>query len=113
MIENAFSLKIGIAIVVIVAAGGATLFFHDNRSVLFHSGSGVSLTVSGDADHTANWYIAHPDILKQDEGRCAGDATRISQAACQNVASADNQLGMFEMQKAAAQDGSTDKPGKQ
>jgi hypothetical protein len=52
--------------------------------------------------HTAAWYVAHPDILKQDEQRCAGDAASLPQAACQNAASADFQISEIDMKNAAA-----------
>ncbi len=52
--------------------------------------------------HTASWYVAHPDIAKQDEARCGDNAATISQAACQNVESAEEQLLAIQMQNAAA-----------
>jgi hypothetical protein len=52
--------------------------------------------------HTANWYVAHPNVLKADEQRCAGDAARIPQVACQNAAAADAQLSAAEYANAAA-----------
>lgn len=52
-------------------------------------------------DHTAAWYVAHPDILQQDEKRCSGDSATISRSSCQNAASADEQLTEIQMQKAA------------
>jgi hypothetical protein len=60
--------------------------------------------------HSAAWYVAHPDILHEDERRCAGDAATISRAACQNVASADAQLNVIEMQNAAAANGDAAPP---
>jgi len=52
-------------------------------------------------DHTAAWYVAHPDVLQQDEKRCSGDAATISRASCQNADSADEQLTEIDMQRAA------------
>jgi len=52
--------------------------------------------------HSAEWYVAHPDVLKVDERRCAGDASTMTPAACQNVASADTQLAGADYAKAAA-----------
>ncbi|MDD2893565.1 MAG: hypothetical protein PHF20_06505 [Halothiobacillaceae bacterium] len=53
--------------------------------------------------HTASWYVAHPDIAKQDEVRCGDNAATISQAACQNVESAEEQLLAIQMRNAADQ----------
>ncbi len=52
--------------------------------------------------HSAAWYVKHPDILKQDEQRCAGDAATMTPAACQNVASADARLAGADYATAAA-----------
>ncbi|MDE8346828.1 MAG: hypothetical protein POH28_11760 [Acidocella sp.] len=52
--------------------------------------------------HSASWYVKHPDILKQDELRCAGDAATMTPASCQNVASADAQLASADYATAAA-----------
>jgi hypothetical protein len=108
---NALTMKIGIAVVVIAAAGGTVFAFHGGEGSSPGVPSAVIAIIPPDTVHTADWYVAHPDVLKQDEGRCAGDAATISQASCQNVASADNQIGIVEMQKAAAQDGSSGKTG--
>lgn len=56
--------------------------------------------------HSAAWYVQHPEILKQDEQRCAGDAATLPQAACQNAASADAQLAGADYANAAAAFGS-------
>lgn len=52
--------------------------------------------------HSAAWYVRHPDVLKQDERRCAGNAEMMTPAACQNVASADAQLAGADYANAAA-----------
>ena len=52
--------------------------------------------------HSAAWYVRHPDVLKQDERRCAGNAEMMTPAACQNVAAADVQLAGADYAKAAA-----------
>jgi len=52
-------------------------------------------------DHTAAWYVAHPEVLQQDEKRCSGDAATISRSSCQNADSADEQITEIQMQKAA------------
>jgi len=61
----------------------------------------LPITIS---DHTAAWYVAHPDVLQQDEKRCSGDAGTISRSSCQNADSADEQLTEIQMQKAADED---------
>lgn len=99
----------GVAIIM-VGAGLVLLIGHSSgpEAPAVQPPSGVSTTVvepSGNtlapAVHTADWYVAHPDVLKEDERKCAGDASVMPQAACQNVSSADARLTALEMQKAA------------
>jgi hypothetical protein len=52
--------------------------------------------------HSAAWYVGHPNVLKRDERRCAGNAEMMTPAACQNVASADAQLAGTDYENAAA-----------
>jgi hypothetical protein len=104
MMINALTTKLSIGLLAIVVGGGGAALVYQDRSSPFGSSSTVVAIVAPEAVHTADWYVGHPSILKQDEGRCAGDAATISQAACQNVDSADNELGVDEMEKAAAQD---------
>jgi len=52
--------------------------------------------------HSAAWYLRHPEVLKRDEQRCAGNAEIITPAACQNVASADAELAGADYANAAA-----------
>jgi hypothetical protein len=59
--------------------------------------------------HTASWYVAHPDIAKQDEARCGDNAATISQVACQNVESAEEQLLANQMRSAATENSSSTK----
>jgi hypothetical protein len=59
-------------------------------------------SIEPDTVHTTAWYMAHPDIAKQDEARCGNDAASISEAACQNEASAENLLLENELRNAAA-----------
>jgi hypothetical protein len=111
---NALTTKLSIGLLAIVVGGGGAAYVYENHGSTPGSDSALIAIVTPEAIHTADWYVGHPDVLKQDEGRCAGDAATISQAACQNVDSADNQLGVGEMEKAAAQDGqssATQKPG--
>ena len=61
--------------------------------------------------HTATWYVAHPDILRLDEKKCAGDAAEMPPTVCQNVAAADAQLSVLQMQKAAAENAAASTPG--
>jgi len=113
MMMNTLTMKIAITCLVITAgSGSALLIYQDKGASVGPSSAGIAI-VQPEAVHSTAWYVGHPDILKQDEGRCAGDAATISRSACQNVDSADNQLGVIEMQKAAAQDGSSDKPSNQ
>lgn len=48
--------------------------------------------------HTADWYVAHPDVLKADSSKCGGNAASLSPAACQNVAAAEEQLAPSQLQ---------------
>lgn len=48
--------------------------------------------------HTADWYVAHPAVLKADSARCGGNAASLSPAACQNVAAAEEQLAPSQLQ---------------
>lgn len=88
--KNTSRLCCGLAILGMVALYGCNK--HDDRS-----GAGTDLGTV----HSAEWYEAHPDTLKGDEKRCAGDAQSISQNACQNVYSAESSLGVKEMKDAA------------
>lgn len=98
--------RIAIGAVIITAGCGAVLFIaHESRrpvSSALAPPASVEFAAPPSV-HTASWYVAHPDILKQDEQRCAGDAATMSQAACQNVASADAQVAAGDYAKAAAQ----------
>lgn len=62
------------------------------------------------ANRTAEWYEAHPDALKADEQKCAGDAASISRDQCQNVFAAENALGAKEMEDAAARNNALSAP---
>jgi len=97
--------KLSIGFLVILAGGGCVSVL----SELNHSHqTGMSEQViiiqppPPPATHSAEWYVEHPDVLKVDERRCAGDASTMTPAACQNVASADTQLAGADYAKAAA-----------
>jgi len=111
---SALNAKVGIGIFVALFCGGAGFF------VLHHASSPSAVSTSPTyvlslikpADvHTANWYVTHPNVLKQDERRCAGDAATISRASCQNADSADEQLTQIEMQNAATENGASGTAG--
>jgi hypothetical protein len=97
--------KLSIGFLVILAGGGCVGVL----SELSHrQQTGPSETIAINQPpppptiHSAEWYVAHPDVLKVDEQRCAGDASAMTLAACQNVASADTQLAVADYAKAAA-----------
>ena len=69
-----------------------------SRNSISPGSAALPLTIQ---DHTAAWYVAHPDVLQQDEKRCSGNAATISRASCQNADSADEQLTEIDMQRAA------------
>lgn len=93
--------KIVVGVVLISIGSGTAIYLgHQGNNI----GQPATLEIASQSSgvHTADWYVAHPDILHQDEKRCAGNAAVISPAACQNVASADVRLDVIEMQNAAA-----------
>jgi hypothetical protein len=63
------------------------------------------VTVVPETIHTADWYLAHRDVLAIDEKRCERDAASIPMAACENVAAAvkdvDTDNAMNALQQAA------------
>jgi hypothetical protein len=93
--------KIVIVVVLMLVGGGAVLYL-GHRGNQNGQPAAFEIAPEQSAVHTADWYVAHPDVLHQDEKRCAGDAATLSPAACQNVASADARLNVIEMQNAAA-----------
>lgn len=100
------SLKVLAAVVVVALIGGgvAAYMIRTPTPGRHYTQPSTPLVIPPAAApvHTADWYVAHPQVLKEDEKRCAGNAASLSMAACQNVASADARLGVIEMQKAAA-----------
>ena len=101
MINSKFAIG---ALIVIVGCGGLYLVVfpghNDNSSI--DRQSVVVPALAPSQIHSAAWYVKHPNILKQDEQRCAGDAATMTPAACQNVASADAQLAGSDYATAAA-----------
>ena len=101
MINSKFAIG---ALIVIVGCGGLYLVVfpghNDNSSI--DRQSVVVPALAPSQIHSAAWYVKHPNILKQDEQRCAGDAATMTPAACQNVASADTQLAGADYATAAA-----------
>jgi hypothetical protein len=94
------SIKLAIGVLAIAIGSGAVILIsHQNRN------SGQSETVPMNPGvpiiHTEAWYVAHPNIAKQDEDRCGGDAASLPQAACQNVASAEEELLVQQLQTQA------------
>lgn len=94
------SVKIWIGVLAIVAGGGAVMAIshQDNNSGQSET---VLVNPGGPIIHTEAWYVAHPDVAKQDEARCGGDAGSIPHAACQNVASAEEELLVQQLQNQA------------
>jgi hypothetical protein len=88
-------MKIGIGIIVVALAGGAVI-------VVETHGTQSHLAPPAQTVHTADWYVAHPDILKADDARCGGDAASIPQAECQNAATADQRLLAQQLRGAAS-----------
>lgn len=95
-------LQVIIGLAVIIAGTGVIFGVDFNMRSSRNEASGqAGLSTPAAAVHTANWYVAHPAIAKRDEARCGDNAASISQAACQNVESAEEQLLADEMHQAA------------
>jgi hypothetical protein len=93
--------RIAIAVVLMLIAGGLVVYIRKRHADVAHPAA-LEAAPPAPVAHSAAWYVAHPDVLREDEKRCAGDAATMSPAACQNTASADAQLNVIEMQNAAA-----------
>ena len=92
--------KISIAVVLMLIGGGMAIYI-GNRPANVPKPSVPEAAPATPVVHSAAWYVAHPDVFREDEKRCAGNATTMSVATCQNVASADAQLNLIEMRNAA------------
>ena len=90
--------------VAIVIFGGAIIAIHAANEQS-HVTSPAIIQFTPPVVHTAAWYVAHPDVLKANEKRCAGDAASIPQAGCQNASAADEQLSAADYANAAASNG--------
>ena len=90
--------------VAIVIFGGAIVAIHTANEPS-HVTSPATTQFTPPVVHTTAWYVAHPDVLKADERRCAGDAASIPQAGCQNASAADAQLSAADYANAAASNG--------
>jgi len=106
-------LQIIFGVAVIVAAGVVITKvgydMHMSGSASYRP-TGVPQPASIAVVHTADWYVAHPDIAKQDDARCGDNAATISLAACQNVESAEEQLLADEMRNAVSSNSTSVKP---
>jgi hypothetical protein len=100
--------KVVVAVILALAGSGAAVYLGYRVSNTPKPAALVAVTRSSEI-HTADWYVAHPDVLHQDEQRCAGDAATIAPAACQNAFNADARLAAIEFQKAAAAAGAAAK----
>ncbi|WP_284259128.1 hypothetical protein [Acidocella aquatica] len=104
-------LQIIIGVAVIIAETGVILGVDFNMRSSRNAAPGQARMSVPAADvHTASWYVAHPAIAKSDEARCGDNAASISQAACQNVESAEEQLLADEMHRAAMSNSANAKP---
>jgi hypothetical protein len=101
--------KIAIAVVVMLIGSGLVVYIR-NRPADIARPAALGTAPPPPIAHSAAWYVAHPDVLRKDEQRCAGDAATILRAACQNIASADAQLNVIEMRNAAAANADTTPP---
>ncbi len=86
---------IGIA-VIIVASAAALVIGHLSREPLRLPGASSSLpTVTV---HDATWYVAHPQAMQMDEAKCHRNDGEVSIQACQNINSAEQQVGSSQLQ---------------
>jgi hypothetical protein len=67
------------------------------------------VVVAPDVIHTADWYLAHRDVLKVDEQRCVGNASTISPAECQNVREAVSEVDNNNFQNLLQQEKNSNK----
>lgn len=87
------------AFIVALASGAIVLVFHWESSTGNTTETGVS---SQPADiHSANWYVAHQDVMKADVATCQDDVAALPSADCQNANTAESQLYSAELSKAA------------
>ena len=91
--------------VIVVGVAASTAVVIVNR--MNHSPVPASVSINvpvapSEMVHTADWYVAHPAVLKVDDARCGDDAASIPQAACQNAASADQRILAEQLGQAAA-----------
>jgi hypothetical protein len=98
LIQVKFSVGI---LIVALSCGSVLVFWHDQ--IWSKSIGEKHPNIEASQIHTASWYVSHRNVLKQDELRCSGDAGNISQAECQNAASADEQLTQIDMKNAASE----------
>ncbi len=89
------SMKIGAGAIAVALAAGVLIVVENHRRQM-------PLIPAPQTVHTADWYVAHPDILKADDARCGGNAASIPQTACQNAATADQRLLSQQLQGAAS-----------
>ena len=101
--------KIAIAVVLMLIGSGLAVYIR-NRPADVAKSAALEAAPPPPIAHSAAWYVAHPDVLREDEKRCAGDAATILCAACQNIASADAQLNVIKMRNAAAANADTALP---
>lgn len=102
MLAQSKLIGLGVVAVGVVASAAVIIVNHTSRS-----SAPVSVSINVPAPpsetvHTADWYVAHPDVLKADDARCGNDAASIPQAACQNAASADQKILAAQLGQAAA-----------
>lgn len=104
---------VGIGIVGVGIIAGAVIVIV-NHSSQPNSPPVVSInpppSLPAETVHTADWYVAHPDVLKADDIKCGSDAASIPQAACQNAATADQRLLAAKLGQAAASNASAALP---
>ena len=86
---------IGVGIIAAGVVAGSAI-------IIISNGHKSDIAPSSETAHTADWYVAHPDILKTDDAKCGGDAASIPLAACQNAATADQRLLSLQLQQAGA-----------
>jgi hypothetical protein len=70
----------------------------------FHPPSISVVVTTPEVIHAADWYLVHRDALKVDEQRCAGNASNISPAACQNVRDAVSEVDYSNFQNLLQQE---------
>lgn len=86
--------RILIGVAIVCAGGGLAVFVVENGRHPSPPVPPISIL------HTADWYLAHPDVLKNDATKCDRNDGELPQPACENVDAAQSRLAPSQLQAA-------------